>query len=204
MGAITTAGYLAIAAIVAGTAATVNAQQNAATETRRAERKTAALARARDAFLNAQRTKQALAQARVAAAQTRAVGEAQGVSNSSSVQGAAGSVFSSTAGQIGASQVQQATGYGINTVNRRLSRSLQDFSTQAQIGQGVAQIGSSFIGSGYGFQQPVQPTYGAPGAALTSRNATLPPTGQIRGFTGMFQGQDPFAAARRGIILNAK
>lgn len=199
MGAITTGGYLAIAAIVAGTAVNLNAQQRAATDTRRAERKTAALGRARDAFLNAQRTKQALAQARVAAAQTRAIGEAQGVSNSSSVQGAAGAVFTNTALQIGASQVEQAAGFGINTVNRRLSRKLQDYGTQGQIGQGIASIGSAYLGSGAGFSKTALPTLGAPGASLASRNPTPPPSFNARSFTNMFQGQDMFTAARRGL-----
>lgn len=170
---ITTAGYFAIAAIVAGTAVSVNASKQAASDTRRAEKKSAALARARDAFLNAQRTKQAIAQARVGAAQARAIGEAQGVGTSSSVEGAAGSLFSQTAGQIGASQVEQSAAFGINNVNYNLSKKLSDYNTQSQIGQGIASIGSAVFSSGAGFSSQT-PSYGAPGAALSSRNASAP------------------------------
>lgn len=153
------------ALVAAGTATTVVTQQNAADATRKAEKKNAALGRARDAYLNAQRTREAIARARVARAQALSIGEAQGVSGSSSVAGAGASVFSDVAGQIGASQVEQAAAYGINKNNYKLSQDIAKFSSRAQIGQGVAQIGSAMMGSGMGAptqtpgQGPAAPMY---------------------------------------------
>lgn len=170
----TTAGYIAVALIAAGTATAVNQQQQAAQDQRKTEKKNAALGRARDAFLNAQRTREAIARARVARAQSLALGEAQGVPGSSAVAGAGASVFSDVAAQIGSSQVEQAAAYGINKNNYKLSQDLAKYSSRAQIGQGVASIGSAMLGSGMGFTGPQQPTNGGYGMMQSQRNTQAP------------------------------
>ncbi len=145
--------YLAAAAVVAAAGGAVK-QRQIATENRRAERKNANITRAVEAFRNAQEARRGIAAARLRAAQAQALGEAQGVSGSSSISGASGSVFSQTASQIGAAQVQEAGAYGISMNNARLAKRVGSLANQAALFNTASQAFSAAASSGWGASRP--------------------------------------------------
>jgi hypothetical protein len=143
--------YIALAVAVSAAAYGAKQQSEAAHAQRKAEKKNAALSRAVAAFQNAKEAKAAVARANIARAQSLALGEGQlGGATSSGVFGAAGSVQSQTAGNIGLSQIVQSGVYGINKVNANLAQDLGKFQSRAQIASSITSIAASIAGGSMG------------------------------------------------------
>lgn len=184
----------AIIAAVAATGAAVQ-QNRAASTARKAEKKNSALQRAAEAFRNAQSARAAVARARLQRAQALAVGEAQGVSGSSSVAGASGAVITQTASQLGGAQVSESAAFGINQNNAQAARRIGSLNSSAALLGAVSQGFSSFAATGWGTSTP-RPSYNGPvtnggfGMMQSQRNpqaftgyTPAPKTYQVGGYT---------------------
>jgi hypothetical protein len=119
---------LAIAAIVtavAGTAASMQAQA----KTNEAQEKARKMQNAGARIEAMHRARRAVAERRMMQAELQQMGETQGARSSSAITGAAGSLSTQTAANIGFMNTQVATDWGINTALTRGARSAARWDT---------------------------------------------------------------------------
>lgn len=138
------------AAIIAAIAATASAVQSssAAAAARKAEKKNTALTRAAEAYRNAKAARIAVAEARLKRSQSLALGEAQGVTDSSSVIAAAANPGNQVAGQIGLAQVQESAAYGITNNNAIAAKKIGKYQDRAAAFGVVASVAGMYASMG--------------------------------------------------------
>lgn len=172
--ALTTAGYIAVAFLAAGTALSIRGQQQQAAAAEKAageQRKQNAINNAQQSIARNREVRQVIARQRVLQAEQQQAGFGSGFS------GAVSAIGADTASAIGAAQTQQAAASGIAASQDRFSR----YATEAQspnnstiFGGALSSIGQFGLSGGFG---AVTAGAGAAGSSLQTGYASNRPLG---------------------------